>query len=168
MAEPFTILIDAECPLCRHEASLLRRLDKGRGRLTLVEITAPDFDAAAYGTTFQDVMGSIHGVTADGRLVSGMEVFRRAYAAVGWGWLWAPTGWPLLRPMFDWLYRRFANRRLWLSGRRMVCEGGACRVEPRGRGRSSGRVEREGREGREGGVGSNAAVRATRAREARA
>ena len=150
--------------MCRHEANLLRRLDKGRGRLTLIDITAPAFDAAAYGTTFKAVMGSIHGVTADGRLVSGMDVFRRAYAAVGWGWLWAPTGWPLLRPVFDWLYHRFAERRLWLSGRRMVCEGGVCQVEPRRRGQTGERVEREGRED---GVASRAALRATRARGAR-
>ncbi|MCA9288968.1 MAG: DUF393 domain-containing protein [Phycisphaerales bacterium] len=168
MTPAFTILIDGECPMCRHEGNLLRRLDKGRGRLTLVDITAPDFDAAAYGTTLQDVMGSIHGVTADGRLLSGMEVFRRAYAAVGLGWLWAPTRWPLLRPAFDWLYRRLAKRRLWLSGRRMVCEGGACRVEPRGRRRSVVRAAREGREGREDGEETRAAPRSTRASTAQA
>ncbi len=125
----FTILIDGECPLCRHEANLLRRLDRGRGRLCLVDITEPGFDAAEYGTSFDGVMGTIHGVRADGSLVTGMEVFRRAYAAVGWGWLWAPTGWPVLRQVFDAAYRFFARHRLTITGQRHRCESGRCAVK---------------------------------------
>lgn len=124
----FTILIDGECPLCRHEARLLEKLDKGRGQLRLVDITDPDFDAGDYGKTFDDVMGSIHGVTRDGEIVTGMSVFRHAYAAVGWGWPWAPTGWPVLKPIFDLAYRFFAKYRLRLTGRGDVCEGGRCKV----------------------------------------
>ena len=124
----FTILIDGDCPLCRHEANLLRRLDRGRGRLELVDITSGDFDASRYGRTMDDVMGTIHGVKADGSLVTGMEVFRRAYQAVGWGWLWAPTGWPILKPVFDAAYRFFARHRLRLTGRRGECADGSCKL----------------------------------------
>jgi predicted DCC family thiol-disulfide oxidoreductase YuxK len=124
----FTILIDGDCPLCRQEAHLLRRLDRGRGRLGLVDIASPGFDAARYGVTFDQVMGTIHGVTSDGRVVAGMEVFRRAYAAVGWGWLLAPTAWPVLRPIVDAAYRWFARNRLRLTGRSGTCENGRCRV----------------------------------------
>jgi len=124
----FTILIDGECPLCRHEANLLRRLDRGRGRLRLVDIASSDFDAAAYGTTFDHVMGSIHGVKPDGSLVTGMEVFRRAYAAVGWGWLWAPTGWPVVKPILDAAYRWFAKRRLVLTGQKHRCPEARCSI----------------------------------------
>lgn len=123
---PFRILIDGDCPLCRHEARLLARLDRGRGRLVLEDITAPSFDPTAIGRTFEDVMGSIHGVTADGRVVAGMEVFRRAYGAVGMGWLLAPTGWPMLRPVFDRLYRWFAANRLRFTGRADACSTGRC------------------------------------------
>ena len=124
----FTILIDGECPLCRHEARLLARLDKGRGRLRLVDITDPGFDAGEYGKTFDEVMGSIHGVTREGEVVSGMAVFRHAWSAVGWGWLWAPTGWPVLKPVFDFAYKIFAKYRLRLTGRGDECEGGRCKV----------------------------------------
>ena len=124
----FTILIDGECPLCLHEANLLRKLDGGRGRLELVDIADPAFDAGRYGTTFDAVMGSIHGVKGDGGLVHGVEVFRRAYAAVGWGWLWAPTGWPLVKPVVDACYRWFAKHRLRLTGRKDPCVDGRCRV----------------------------------------
>jgi len=123
----FTILIDGDCPLCAREASLLRRLDRGRGRLELVDIASPDFDAARYGATRDAVMGHIHGLLPDGTLVSGMEVFRRAWAAVGLGWLLAWTRWPVFRQITDAAYRLFARYRLRLTGR-AGCETGACRV----------------------------------------
>ncbi len=122
------ILVDGLCPLCRHEARLLERLDAGRGRLRTVDIAAPAFDPAAFGVSFEEVMGKIHGVLPDGRLITGMEVFRRAYDAVGWGWLWAPTGWPVLRPIFDAAYRWFARNRYRLTGRADPCVGDRCRV----------------------------------------
>lgn len=131
----FTILIDGDCPLCRAEAGLLRRMDRGRGRLRLIDIAAADFDPGAYGTTMDAVMGTIHGVVADrpapANLVTGMEVFRRAYRAVGWGWVMAPTGWPLVRPLADRVYRWFARNRLRITGRGAdgSCTPGRCRVE---------------------------------------
>lgn len=131
MPPVFTILIDGDCPLCRHEANMLRRMDQGRARLALIDIAAPNFDPAAWGVTMDQVMGSIHGLTPEGRLVSGVEVFRRAYAAVGWGWLWAPSGWPILRPITDVAYRWFARHRLWLTGRQRRCDTGTCRVTSR-------------------------------------
>jgi predicted DCC family thiol-disulfide oxidoreductase YuxK len=123
-----TLLIDGECPLCRHEARLLGRLDRGRGRLALVDIADPDFDPAPLGRTLDDVMGSIHAVRPDGSLVTGMEAFRRAYAAVGLGWLLAPTAWPVLRPAFDAAYRFFAKHRLRITGRGGACAADRCRA----------------------------------------
>lgn len=125
-AMPFTILIDGECPLCRREADLLARMDKGRKRLVIQDITAPGFSAERYGTTFEAVMGQIHGVLPDGSLIVGMEVFRRAYAAVGWGWIIAPTGWPIIKPVVDRAYRWFARNRLRITGR--SCDSGRCAI----------------------------------------
>lgn len=125
---PMRIFIDGDCPLCRHEARLLARLDAGRGRLELVDLNDPAFDPAPLGLTHAQLMGRIHALLPDGNLTTGMEVFRRAYAAVGWGWLWAPTGWPLLRPAFDALYRWFARNRYRLTGRSEPCPDGHCRV----------------------------------------
>jgi predicted DCC family thiol-disulfide oxidoreductase YuxK len=51
-------------------------------------------------------------VLADGSVVEGLEVFRRAYRAVGLGWLLAPTGWIGLRRIADWAYGVFARYRL--------------------------------------------------------
>lgn len=129
---PFTILIDGLCPLCKVEGKFLERLDRGRGGLRLVDIAAADFDPAAYGRTMEEVTGQIHGVLPDGRIITGVEVFRRAYAAVGWGWLLAPTAWPVLRPISDAVYRWFARNRHRLTFRSRhaipLCEGDRCRV----------------------------------------
>ncbi len=111
----FTILIDGSCVLCRREASLLRRLDQGRGRLRIIDIASPDFDPTQLGTTMAAVMGQIHGVAADGTLVRGMEVFRQAYAAVGQRWLLSWTAWPIVRPIVDRLYLWFARHRVRIS-----------------------------------------------------
>jgi predicted DCC family thiol-disulfide oxidoreductase YuxK len=126
MSPSITILIDGQCPLCRREASFLERLDRGRHRLGIADITDPAFEAGRYGLSDAAVMDSIHGILPDGRVIRGMEVFRRAYRAVGFGWLLAPTGWPVLRPLFDRLYAWFARNRLRLTGRNIACADGRC------------------------------------------
>jgi predicted DCC family thiol-disulfide oxidoreductase YuxK len=123
----FKLLYDGECPLCLREVRMMEKLNR-KGRLVLEDIAAPDFDASRYGRTFEELMGSIHGVLPDGRIVTGMEVFRRAYAAVGLGALVAPTGWPGLKPAFDRLYTVFARNRLRLTGRSEVCANGRCAI----------------------------------------
>lgn len=123
---PLTLLIDGACPLCRREGAWLRRLDRGRNRLRLADISAAEFDPAAYGLTSDAVAARMHAVLPDGAVVTGMEAFRRAYAAVGWGWLLAPTGWPLLRPLCNAGYAWFARNRHRLTGRAGVCNAGAC------------------------------------------
>lgn len=128
---PFRVLIDGDCPLCKREANFLARLDRGQGRLVLEDIAAAGFDPSRYATSMDAVMGTIHGVLPDGRLVTGMEVFRRAYGAVGWGWLLSWTAWPLLRPLMDRAYSFFAKHRLRLTGRGNACSvDGRCRVAP--------------------------------------
>jgi len=123
------VLIDGACPLCRREAELWRWLDNGRGRIVLEDIAAPSFDPTEYGLTREQAMEQIHGILPSGKLVRGMEVFRRAYAAVGWGWLLKPTSWPLLRPLFDRCYHWFARNRLRLTGPEGAC-GDHCSSPP--------------------------------------
>jgi len=84
----FKLLYDGECPLCLREVRFLNKLNR-HGLLAFEDITAPGFDPQIYGTTREELMGVIHGVFPDGRMVRKMEVFREAYRAVGLGW---PTG----------------------------------------------------------------------------
>jgi predicted DCC family thiol-disulfide oxidoreductase YuxK len=129
----FKLLYDGQCPFCRLEARWLQRWDKA-GRLAFEDISSPDFEASRYGVTREEVMGVMHGVFPDGRMVRKVEAFRQAYQAVGLGWLLAPTGWPVLRWLFDGLYELFARYRVSLGrilGR--TCATGACDVAARAR-----------------------------------
>ena len=65
-------------------------MNRGRNRLVTEDITAASFDPERYGTTTQELPGQIHGVLPDGNLVKGVEVFCRAYGAVGLVWLLSP------------------------------------------------------------------------------
>ena len=127
------ILVDGKCPLCAREGEMLRRLDRGRGRVVIEDIAAPEFDPGRYGLSMEAVMGAIHGIEADGSITRGMEVFRRAYDAVGLGWLLRWTAWWPFRPVTDRFYRWFARNRMFLTGRGKECVDGRCAVTPASR-----------------------------------
>lgn len=127
-APEFTLLYDHECPMCRREVAWLKRRDRHQ-RFAAIDISAPDFDAGRYGLSRERVHARLHGVTADGTVVEGMAAVRASWRAVGIGWVMAPTGWPVLRWVFDAAYRVFARYRVPLGrlfGRR--CDSGKCSV----------------------------------------
>ena len=111
---PLKIFYDASCPVCALEMDELRARDAD-GRLELVDMSAPGFDAACHGFALADLDAAIHAVRPDGSVVRGMPVLRLAYAAVGLGWLLRPSGVGALRPIFDAAYRVFARNRRAIS-----------------------------------------------------
>ena len=123
-----TVLYDGDCPLCSREIRFLEKRDRGRGRIQFANIAEPSFDPGAYGLDARKVMARIHGVLPDGTVIEGVEVFQRAYAAVGLGWLIAPTRWPGLRRLANLAYRIFARNRLRWTGRASACEAERCQV----------------------------------------
>lgn len=115
-AYPLTLLYEEACPLCKLEIDNLKaRNDKGL--LRFVDVSAPDFDPVPYGVPLSDMLEAIHAVKADGGMVKGVAVFRLAYGAVGLGWMTRPTGWRLLKPVFDRAYVHLARNRHLLSER---------------------------------------------------
>jgi predicted DCC family thiol-disulfide oxidoreductase YuxK len=93
------------------------------------DISDPSFDPGSYGLTNEQVLGTLHGVLFDGTVITGVAVFRQAYTALGFGWLLAPTGWPVLRPLFDGGYRLFARHRVQIGALiRRGCQNGTCSV----------------------------------------
>jgi predicted DCC family thiol-disulfide oxidoreductase YuxK len=125
------VLYDGDCPLCTREIQFLRRRDRSRQRIQFEDIAHHSFDPASHGVVGLDLMARIHGVLPSGRVVEGVEVFREAYAAVGLGWLLAPTRWPGLRWLVDHAYRAFARNRLRWTGRDSGCESDRCQVDTR-------------------------------------
>lgn len=113
----FRVFFDADCPLCSKEIALIRRMDRGRGRVDLVDLSADDFDATDYGLEQSTIEARIHGMYPDGRVVEGVDVFVEIYRALGWGWITAPARWPGFRTLLDLAYLWFARNRLRLTGR---------------------------------------------------
>jgi predicted DCC family thiol-disulfide oxidoreductase YuxK len=131
---PLKIFYDASCPVCALEMDQLRARDAA-GRLELVDMSAPGFDAACHGFAHADLDAAIHAVRPDGTIVRGMPVLRLAYAAAGLGWLVRPTGFGPLRPAFDAAYRVFARNRKAIS--RALAPAIAALRTRRGRGRAA-------------------------------
>ena len=106
---PLTLFFDSACPMCGAEMHALGARD-ALARLRFADVHAEGF-VPPEGTTMATLMEAIHGRTADGRLVAGVEALRLAYAAVGLGWIAAPTAWPLLRGASERAYRWVARHR---------------------------------------------------------
>ncbi len=119
---PFEIEVfyDGECPLCRREINFLKRRDQ-QSKIRFTDLMAPEFSATALGKSLSEMMAEIHGRLPNGQWLVGVEVFRRLYAAIGWKtpvWI---SRWPIVSPVLNWAYRRFAKSRLRLTGR---CDAG--------------------------------------------
>lgn len=113
---------DGECPLCAREIEMLRRLDR-HGRILFTDISSDDFVPETQGKDLETLMSTMHGRLPDGTWLTGVEVFRRLYTAVGFGPIVAVTRSPVLSGLLNWSYERFAKNRLRLTGR---CEIEVC------------------------------------------
>ena len=125
-APELTLLFDGGCPLCVREVRFLQRRDR-QGRLAFVDIDAADYDPAAHaGISYRVAMGRIHAIAGSGEVLKDVAVFREAYRLIGLGWLYAPTRWPLIGSVVDWVYGIWAARRLQITGRadlETLCQG---------------------------------------------
>ena len=119
------VYFDGECPLCMREIRMLQRLDKG-ARIRFTDIAARDFEPATTGLSMATLMDRILGRLPTGERIEGVEVFRRLYRAVGFGWLLAWTAWPGFRTIADAAYRVFAKNRLRFTGRCVPGDDGVC------------------------------------------
>ena len=114
----FEVFYDGDCPLCIKEIRMLQWMDRKNSRIAFTDIADPAFNAEEVtGKSHDELMAEIYGRLPSGELVTGMEVFRQLYGAVGLGFLFAPTAWPVIAPAFDMAYQLFAKNRLRLTGR---------------------------------------------------
>jgi predicted DCC family thiol-disulfide oxidoreductase YuxK len=120
------VFFDGHCPLCRREMGWIRRRDRWH-HLRFTDIAVPGFDAGVTGIEWPTLMNRIHARLPDGRMIEGVEVFRRIYSTLGFGPLVALTRLPGIRQALDLAYRWFARNRLRLAGR---CKDDACTICP--------------------------------------
>jgi predicted DCC family thiol-disulfide oxidoreductase YuxK len=116
------VFYDGACPLCAREIRMLRGLDRAQ-RIRFTDIADERFDAREVGATLEALAARIHGRLPDDRMIEGVEVFRRMYAAVGFSRLVAITRWPVVAPALEIAYGVFARYRRRLTGQ---CSGGTC------------------------------------------
>lgn len=124
-----TLFYDGYCPICQREIAWLQSRNQ-RGLLIFQEIHAEDFDPEKLGFSLEELMAEIHGVTDQGLMIKGVDVFYLAYKAVGLAWLVAPLQWSWSRPIFLWAYSIFARYRLPLTARffKRHCQQGQCKI----------------------------------------
>jgi predicted DCC family thiol-disulfide oxidoreductase YuxK len=128
MSTPFEIEVfyDGACPLCLREINMLRGRDR-KHAIRFTDIASEGFDASQVGVSWPRLMDRIHGRLPDGRLIEGVEVFRRLYAAVGFGTLVSASRLPGVKQLLNLSYDVFAKNRLRFTGR---CADDACAVHP--------------------------------------
>jgi predicted DCC family thiol-disulfide oxidoreductase YuxK len=102
-----TVWHDGDCPLCRREIALMRRLDR-RGAIRFVDVAGSDASCPVDRAT---LLARFH-AREDGRLLSGAAAFAAMWRAI-----------PLLRPLglaardrrvlalLEWGYLRFLRAR---------------------------------------------------------
>lgn len=120
------VFYDGDCPLCLREIKMLKWLDR-RQRILFTNIADSGFEPTDYEKTMDELMAEIHGRLPDRTWVSGVEVFRRLYAAVGFSVLANLTRLPLISHGLDFGYRVFAKNRLKLTGR--CVPNGQCNIK---------------------------------------
>ncbi len=116
------VLYDGACPICSREMRMIMRRDRTR-RIQCVDITSEQFNPEAFGLDAKSVMDRIHARLPNGEIIVGVEVFRRIYDALGFGWLVRFSRFPGITQLLDIAYEIFAKNRLRLTGR---CEAAAC------------------------------------------
>jgi len=105
------ILYDGECSICKIEINILRKFAK-KEHLEYIDITSPNYDPVLYnGVTYEDAMKEMH-VIEDGKVYLRADAIRKMYDSVGLKWLSNFTRLPIIAPICDKLYVKFAEYRL--------------------------------------------------------
>ncbi|TKB62040.1 MAG: DUF393 domain-containing protein [Nitrospira sp.] len=123
---PLTVFFDGACPICDREIALLRRLDR-RERLVFCDFSRPDYDSTSIDISPAELGRIIHAHWGDGTVITGVDVFRAMWEAVGLGFLARLSRLSLVEPLVVKAYAWFARNRLRLAGRSHSCRRDACR-----------------------------------------
>lgn len=109
-----TLFYDGGCPLCVNEMKQLKAKDT-KQRLCFENIWAADFSQRYPHIDVAEANRILHGQTAAGTMLYGLDVTHAAWSAVGKGWLTAALRWPLVRWFADRGYLFFAKNRNQIS-----------------------------------------------------
>jgi predicted DCC family thiol-disulfide oxidoreductase YuxK len=116
------LLYDSECPLCKMEIEFLKKRDIYQ-RIRFTDISSPFYDPKQHGNVqYVDGMRRLSAVLPDNRVITGMDAVRSTYGAIGLGWIFAATKWPIIGQVVDVVYDVWAENRLRMTGRHDLAE----------------------------------------------
>mmetsp|Transcript_11395 Transcript_11395/g.41707 ORF Transcript_11395/g.41707 Transcript_11395/m.41707 type:complete len:127 (-) Transcript_11395:151-531(-) len=97
---------------------LMERNPRFGNKISFVDIADDNYDPeTCAGITFAEAMEEIHAILPDGRIITGIEVFRRLYEAVGLGWIYAVTQYEPVEKLANQVYGIWAKYRLPITGK---------------------------------------------------
>ncbi|MGE6649687.1 thiol-disulfide oxidoreductase DCC family protein [Shewanella colwelliana] len=122
------IFYDSQCPLCAAEMAKLKRYDT-KEFIELVDLASVDFTTRYPHIDIKYANQILHGETEHGELLTGLDVTYLAWALVGKKHFVVPLTWPVVKPVADFLYLKFAKHRYKISylltGKKR-CDTGQC------------------------------------------
>jgi predicted DCC family thiol-disulfide oxidoreductase YuxK len=104
----------------------MKRLDRQR-QLEFCDFSTQEYDAASSGFAAADLATVIHARWSDGSVITGVEVFRAMWEAVGLRFLARLSRLSVVEPLVLNAYAWFARNRLRLTGRSQACTEDSCR-----------------------------------------
>ena len=106
MANQDRLYFDGQCPLCSFEMRHLAK--KKHDSLELLDIhSLPDLTAEQRDS----LLRTLHLETRSGEVLLGLEASRYAWSKTPWSGLFSWLGWPVIKPIADWVYGVWAARR---------------------------------------------------------
>ena len=113
---PLTVYFDGECPICRREIDLMKRFNR-RERLQFIDFSNFTYRPTDHGLNQCELRRVIHACWSDGTLITGIDVFREMWKAIGLGIFARFSRRPLINTLLVKAYDWFAKNRLRLTGR---------------------------------------------------
>ena len=113
---PLTVYFDGKCPICRREIDLMKMLNR-KERLQFIDFSNSSYHPTDHGLNQCDLGRVIHACWSDGILITGVDVFREMWEAIGLGFLARLSRRPLINTLLVKAYAWFAKNRLRLTGR---------------------------------------------------
>tara|TARA_Y100001978_G_scaffold202423_1_gene223494 strand:- start:2577 stop:2984 length:408 start_codon:yes stop_codon:yes gene_type:complete len=125
MNNKLIFLYDGECPLCLKETNFLKTKDSSNN-IKFVDISNKNFDSSRYkNISYTKAMETLHGILADGKVITGIDVLAYSYELVGLGWIYFPSKIKFIKPLLNLIYNYWAKYRLTFTGReniQKICE----------------------------------------------
>ena len=113
---PLTVYFDGECPICRREIDLMKIFNR-QGRLHFIDFSTSSYRQDEHGLSTCDLGRVIHARWANGVIITGVDVFREMWDAIGLGFLARLSRRPTINTLLVKAYHWFAKHRLWLTGK---------------------------------------------------